>query len=99
VSRVAKAIDISELQPTGTILSNKFTIRSYMRPVVMVLALSLGTASTGGAQGTDSLTRAVDRVFESWRDTDGPGCAVGVSRDGSVVYERGYGMANLETDT
>ena len=70
-----------------------------MRPVVMVLALSLGTASTGGAQGTDSLTRAVDRVFESWRDTDGPGCAVGVSRDGSVVYERGYGMANLETDT
>src|SRR5438067_4056189 len=77
----------------------QFAIRSYMRPVVMVLALNLGTAFTGGAQGTDSLTRAVDRVFESWRDTDGPGCAVGVSRDGSVVYERGYGMANLETDT
>ena len=28
-----------------------------------------------------------------------PGCALGVSRGGRVVYERGYGMANLETGT
>jgi CubicO group peptidase (beta-lactamase class C family) len=43
----------------------------------------------------------VDRVFEAWRgnDADGPGCAVGVSRNGEVLYERGYGMANMETGT
>ena len=42
---------------------------------------------------------AVDRVFASWRDTEGPGCALSVSSNGNVVYERGYGMANLETGT
>jgi CubicO group peptidase (beta-lactamase class C family) len=47
----------------------------------------------------DSLVRAVDRVFDAYRDTHGPGCAVGVGRNGTVLLERGYGMSNLETDT
>jgi CubicO group peptidase (beta-lactamase class C family) len=44
----------------------------------------------------DSARVAINRVFASWTTTDGPGCAVGVSRDGRVVFENGYGMANLE---
>ncbi|UCG89278.1 MAG: serine hydrolase, partial [Gemmatimonadota bacterium] len=28
--------------------------------------------------------------------THTPGCAVGVVRDGELVFKRGYGMANLE---
>ncbi|HEV8498846.1 MAG TPA: serine hydrolase domain-containing protein [Gemmatimonadaceae bacterium] len=47
----------------------------------------------------DTVTRVVDKVFDAWRTTDSPGCALGVSRNGHVVYERGYGMANLETGT
>src|SRR5437868_13381526 len=47
----------------------------------------------------DTTTRVVDKVFDAWRTTDSPGCALGVSRNGHVVYERGYGMANLETGT
>ena len=47
----------------------------------------------------DSAARAVDRLFASWTDSTTPGCAVGVSRNGQVLYERGYGMANLETRT
>src|SRR5438105_4945166 len=77
----------------------RLAIRSHMRHVMFVIALVICPASTSIAQSGDSLTRAIDRVFESWRDTDGPGCAVGVSRDGNIVLERGYGMANLETDT
>ncbi|HUF28321.1 MAG TPA: serine hydrolase domain-containing protein [Gemmatimonadaceae bacterium] len=42
---------------------------------------------------------AVDSIFAPWAGTESPGCAVGVSRGGEVVLERGYGMANLETDT
>jgi CubicO group peptidase (beta-lactamase class C family) len=38
---------------------------------------------------TDSVFRGIDR-------SDGPGCAVGVFRDGAIRYARGYGMANLE---
>jgi CubicO group peptidase (beta-lactamase class C family) len=70
-----------------------------MRQAAFILVLIAGVASTSAAQSSDSLTLAVDKVFESFRNTDGPGCAVGVSRDGNVIFERGYGMANLETDT
>jgi CubicO group peptidase (beta-lactamase class C family) len=47
----------------------------------------------------DSTRVALHRVFAAWSATDGPGCAVGVARDGAVVFENGYGMANLETGT
>lgn len=56
-------------------------------------------ASQTGTTGAETTARALDRVFDAWRDTAGPGCAVGVSQNGRVVYEHGYGMANLETDT
>jgi CubicO group peptidase (beta-lactamase class C family) len=38
----------------------------------------------------------VDEVFADLVAPTSPGCAVSVMRDGSPVYERGYGMANLE---
>jgi CubicO group peptidase (beta-lactamase class C family) len=40
----------------------------------------------------------VDAIFAPWSSTASPGCALGVSRHGTVVYARGYGMANLEHD-
>jgi CubicO group peptidase (beta-lactamase class C family) len=42
--------------------------------------------------------RRIDAVFSPWDTTSSPGCAVGVSRNGDLVYARGYGMANLEYD-
>src|SRR5688500_17735728 len=47
----------------------------------------------------DSIRVAANRVFAQWASTDGPGCAVAVARDGRIVHENGYGMANLETGT
>ena len=41
---------------------------------------------------------AVDRVFAEWNKPSSPGCALGVVRDGRMVYEGGYGMANLDYD-
>jgi CubicO group peptidase (beta-lactamase class C family) len=63
-------------------------------------ALAITLASTAPAQQppSDTTRVAVNRVFAAWSATDGPGCAVGVARDGQVVYENGYGMANLELD-
>jgi len=57
------------------------------------------TARAQTAAPTDTTTRVVDKLFDAWRTTDSPGCALGVSRNGRPVYERGYGMANLETGT
>jgi CubicO group peptidase (beta-lactamase class C family) len=40
----------------------------------------------------------VDRLFAQWNTPNSPGCALGVIRDGRFIYERGYGMANLDYD-
>lgn len=44
----------------------------------------------------DSIPARVDRIFARWDHVNSPGCALGVSRDGETVYQRGYGMSNLE---
>ena len=45
---------------------------------------------------SDTTRRAVDSVFKAYDRTDSPGCALGIYRDGRIIYARGYGMANLE---
>lgn len=68
----------------------------------MRLALSLLLVGATCAYGQSAVLAPdvqVARAFDAFRDNNGPGCAVGVSRDGLVLLERGYGMANLETDT
>lgn len=43
-------------------------------------------------------TEQVDRLFSTWDKDGSPGAAVGVIKDGRIIYARGYGMANLEYD-
>ena len=71
----------------------------------LVLA-SLLPCSAAHAQGepsaapvTVNLAARVDSLFDPWRGTDRPGCAVAVSHGGRVVLERAYGMADLESGT
>jgi len=66
----------------------------------LALLLCATVARSGSAQqpSEDSTRAAVDRVFAQWNRTDSPGCALGVGRGGRVVYEKGYGMSNLESD-
>jgi len=40
----------------------------------------------------------IDAVFARFDHTDSPGCILGVSRAGKLIYEKGYGMADLERD-
>lgn len=40
----------------------------------------------------------VDAIFADWDKTDSPGCALSVMHDGALLYEHGYGMADLEHD-
>ena len=56
--------------------------------------LSLDACARAG--GAASQTARVDKLFAAWDTKDSPGCAVGISRNGTVLYEHGYGMANLE---
>src|SRR6476660_8017870 len=65
-----------------------------------VLAAVLGICSvtalrsSGGAP--DQKATAVDEVFEDLTKPGSPGCALGVYRDGQMLYEKGYGLANIE---
>src|SRR5262249_1430983 len=45
----------------------------------------------------DTTTR-VDKLFATWDKADSPGCALAVIKDGSIVYKRGYGAADLDHD-
>ena len=42
--------------------------------------------------------RRVDAIFAPWDRSDSPGCALALKQNGNVVYERGYGMTDLEHD-
>ena len=61
-----------------------------------VLALALAAPSLQAQQFAPD--PRIDRLFTRWDKPDSPGCAVGVLRDGRFIYERGYGMANLDYD-
>jgi CubicO group peptidase (beta-lactamase class C family) len=52
----------------------------------------------GAGSITPELAQRIDSVFAQWDNARSPGCALGVGRNGAVVYSRGYGMANLEHD-
>ncbi|HEV2663836.1 MAG TPA: serine hydrolase domain-containing protein, partial [Blastocatellia bacterium] len=49
-----------------------------------------------GGKDANSLNAKVDAIFAQYDKPDSPGCALGVIKDGKLVYARGYGMANLE---
>jgi CubicO group peptidase (beta-lactamase class C family) len=62
-----------------------------------VLASSVAAAQEpGAAPSAGVLERRVDSLFTSRIAPDGPGCAVGVYRDGEELLGRGYGQASTE---
>jgi len=67
--------------------------------IALLFAFTLSAFhTTAQAQTTPSVAETdVDAIFSKWSSTT-PGCAIGVSVDGSVVLEKAYGMADLEHD-
>jgi len=68
-----------------------------------VLRLTLGILLSGiGATNLRAqqfpANPKVDKIFAEWDKPTSPGCALGVLQNGRFVYERGYGMANLDYD-
>lgn len=64
----------------------------------IALSAALALATTAAClQGTSTSSNGtVDQLFAQWNNPDSPGCSVGVGRNGTTLYERGYGIANLD---
>jgi CubicO group peptidase (beta-lactamase class C family) len=60
------------------------------------LSGSVERALSQAAPADNAVGATVDKVFADWDKPDSPGCAVAVMRAGKIVYERGYGMADLD---
>ena len=65
--------------------------------LALAAAAGAGFVAAGPAQpSADEATARVDKLFAAWDKPDSPGAALAVIKDGTIIYERGYGMARLE---
>jgi CubicO group peptidase (beta-lactamase class C family) len=69
-----------------------------MKKIAGLLLLTL-LAFSCGKQGKPTLQERLDGYFTAEFESGGPGAAVLVMQDGKVVFERGYGLADLENRT
>jgi len=83
--------------PLRPVLERALTLSVAVGCVLLITPVGLTAHDRAGqvADG-DSLSHAVDRLFERWHRPDSPGAAVLVMHHGEVVHARGYGMASLE---
>jgi len=72
------------------------SLRWALCSLLILAATAADTTWCQDSESADSLARRVDSLFSEWDKPTSPGCAVGVIRDGRLIYKRGYGMANLE---
>src|ERR1044071_8063613 len=80
----------------------------FIRKIIAVILFMVGFTATDilGQQNmaaktqpsADESAKKVDAFLSQWDTNDMPGCAVGVVKDGRLVYKRGFGMANLDYD-
>jgi CubicO group peptidase (beta-lactamase class C family) len=68
------------------------------RWAVIMASTLLASCVLQGQSLPPDVAKQVDKVFEKWDKPDSPGCALGVYRDGKIIYKRGYGIADLNDD-
>ena len=56
------------------------------------------TAAIAALSAQDDPAARIDDIFKPWNKPGTPGAAVAVIRDGKLVFQKGYGIANLEYD-
>lgn len=63
----------------------------------ILLFLSIFALNVNGQISSLEQTK-VDSIFRQWNKTTMPGVAIGVIKDGKLIYTKGYGIADLEHD-
>src|SRR5687768_62705 len=74
-------------------------LKQFLNLIALISLTAAGImAQQNTAQPTDETAKKVDAYLAQWDKNDMPGVAVGVVKDGKLVYKRGLGMANLDYD-
>src|SRR6266849_9276705 len=60
------------------------------------ILLLWNTSSAANKNSDEKSAAAVDEVFSDLAKPGSPGCALGIYRDGKIIYAKGYGLANVE---
>jgi len=64
---------------------------------LLTAALLITLTATAHAQNLpDSLVKKINSLFKQWDKPGSPGCAIGIVRNDSLIFAKGYGLANLE---
>jgi CubicO group peptidase (beta-lactamase class C family) len=65
--------------------------------LVLLVPFAAAQSKDEGSQ-PDSINARVDKLFALWDKPESPGCSLAVIKDGSIIYKRGYGAADLDHD-
>lgn len=80
----------TRLLPARSLVTNAVFASTLLASVTLAVP-----AAAQGPARQPNLVAIADSVFAPWNNTHGPGCAVGVSRNGTTLLERGYGLADM----
>jgi CubicO group peptidase (beta-lactamase class C family) len=70
--------------------------KEHLMRFAAIVTLGLGFLVKFPALAAEVSEQSVDRIFAAYDKPGSPGCALGVIRDGNVIYRKGYGTASLE---
>ncbi|RZM26836.1 MAG: class A beta-lactamase-related serine hydrolase, partial [Pedobacter sp.] len=71
------------------------TMKKLFRVIVPVFCLCIPLKVCAQSL-PDSVAKKVDKLFAKWDIPNSPGCVIGIVRNDSLIYAKGYGQANIE---
>lgn len=73
----------------------KTRIALNLKSMVLLLVLTF-FLQEGYAQLTPAQNQEIDAIFNKWNTPNHPGGAIGIMKDGKLVFSKAYGLASLE---
>lgn len=68
----------------------------HIKAALVILTFHLLPGKINAQALPKTIVKKIDKLFETWDKTNSPGCVVGIVRNDSLIFSKGYGMANLE---
>jgi CubicO group peptidase (beta-lactamase class C family) len=77
-------------------MSSRLPARFALALAVAATAVAAPTPQAHAQEVTPAQEALLESLFEPWSDPAGPGAALAVTRNGRLIYSRGWGSAQLE---